>query len=454
MSKRWIAVLSVVFFFFVGFSSLTPVLASGACHVAWISADPPNGVALGQNATFTTAVFCDSGAKVGSVQISGFSTVIAAADGQTTVSGTAVMTVSGTVEIQVRVYPKGDPFSMELKTMNYTVFPKEGAATVSSPPQQAVVPTATADVVDGTMTYSEDAGEQDCPPTNWVKVVTLKINVRKKPALDAEVLAMAPQGKCFSKLGDVSNESGNWFYVQSSQGTGYVKNSSKYTQSDSTASVQAAATPTIPVEFQGGKPVDVITTVVVNPWKVNLRDGASLKSTIIGYALKGDQLHYVISSADGVWYYVQDSNGIVGWVMKKFVRITVGKTEIRVNDATTGSTPAATSTPMPTVTAGSATIVACPGAPASRLFEQKSAKSTPDGDPLAIRILPGTDATKLGSIPNGKSVDITGAPECHGGMYWYPVTYLNISGWSAEGITEKWFLEPVGEATPEPTAVG
>lgn len=433
MSKRWIAVLSVVLFLFVGFSSLTPVLASGACHVAWISADPPNGVALGQNATFTTAVFCDSGAKVGSVQISGFSTVIAAADGQTTVSGTAVMTVSGTVEIQVRVYPKGDPFSMELKTMNYTVFPKEGAATVSSPPQQAVVPTATA-----TSSVSQATGS--------VIVNTEMMNLRAQPSPVAAILDKLVMGTKVTYLGQANGCDGKvWYLVQKDSTTGWLK--AKLTKLESVAKViDVVADCTGIAEVSASSPVQSAPagTVVVSVLKVNVRAETSTESKIIGTARQGDALEYHSTTTDGTWHKVKLA-GNLGWVQARFVSMGPNTVEIRP-----------TPTPAPTLapTAGSATIVACPGAPASRLFEQKSAKSTPDGDPLAIRILPGTDATKLGSIPNGKSVDITGAPECHGGMYWYPVTYLNISGWSAEGITEKWFLEPVGEATPEPTAVG
>lgn len=57
--------------------------------------------------------------------------------------------------------------------------------------------------------------------------------------------------------------------------------------------------------------------VRVNPWTIDLRDGAGLSFPVVGKAQRGDRLNLVAES--GEWYRVQTTAGLLGWVSKSLV---------------------------------------------------------------------------------------------------------------------------------------
>jgi hypothetical protein len=86
----------------------------------------------------------------------------------------------------------------------------------------------------------------------------------------------------------------------------------------------------------------------------------------------------------------------------------------------------------------------CLGAPSARLTVGEQARVTyTDGTPLNIRATP--DGDKLAEIPEGTVVNVLAGPECVGAFNWWQISVVQgaaVSGWSAEGDLQDYYLEP------------
>jgi hypothetical protein len=93
----------------------------------------------------------------------------------------------------------------------------------------------------------------------------------------------------------------------------------------------------------------------------------------------------------------------------------------------------------------------CPGAPAPRLTAGNQGQVTP-GDANNVRKSPGKDAELVGKIPAGAIFDVVDGPECADGFNWWLVSYKDVFGWTAEGASDQYFLQPYIPPTPIPVA--
>ncbi len=66
-----------------------------------------------------------------------------------------------------------------------------------------------------------------------------------------------------------------------------------------------------------------------------------------------------------------------------------------------------------------------------------------------VRAQPTTQSPILGQIPGGGFFLIMDGPVCAEGMAWWQVRYGKLSGWTAEGAAETYWLEPLPRITPE-----
>lgn len=104
----------------------------------------------------------------------------------------------------------------------------------------------------------------------------------------------------------------------------------------------------------------------------------------------------------------------------------------------------------------------CPGAPPARLTVGEQARVTiTNGAPLNVRAEP--DGTKLTEIAEGTVVTVVAGPQCVDGFNWWQINVVQgaaVSGWSAEGDAQNYYLEPwngtvqlaPGAIQPVPTA--
>ncbi|GAB4555879.1 MAG: hypothetical protein OHK0023_27620 [Anaerolineae bacterium] len=94
----------------------------------------------------------------------------------------------------------------------------------------------------------------------------------------------------------------------------------------------------------------------------------------------------------------------------------------------------------PVTTAG-----ACPPALPPRLKIGSQGRVTP-GTPNAVRDQPSANnavSRVVGSIPGGAVFNVLNGPVCADGYAWWQVSYLGITGWTAEGEGVTYWLEPL-----------
>ena len=86
----------------------------------------------------------------------------------------------------------------------------------------------------------------------------------------------------------------------------------------------------------------------------------------------------------------------------------------------------------------------CPGAPATRLTIGGQGRVTP-GDPNRVRDQPLlTGSNVLGQIPGSEIFTVLQGPTCDAstGINWWLVSYGDLTGWTAEGQGNAYFVEP------------
>lgn len=87
----------------------------------------------------------------------------------------------------------------------------------------------------------------------------------------------------------------------------------------------------------------------------------------------------------------------------------------------------------------------CPGAPPSIVAAGIRARvTTTDENPLPLRLREAPGGTQIDSIDEGTEFSIIGGPECLDGYTWWNIRLADgTTGWSAEGSSSNYFMEPV-----------
>lgn len=97
----------------------------------------------------------------------------------------------------------------------------------------------------------------------------------------------------------------------------------------------------------------------------------------------------------------------------------------------------------------------CPGALPSRLVVGEVARVMP-GPANNVRDRASRQGALLGQVPADAVFAVLEGPVCADGFAWWRINYLNfIEGWTVEGTSSEYFLEPItpgATPTPQPTA--
>lgn len=88
-----------------------------------------------------------------------------------------------------------------------------------------------------------------------------------------------------------------------------------------------------------------------------------------------------------------------------------------------------------------------------RLEIGEQARVTP-GAPNRVRDAASTSGNLIGEIPGGATFDVLDGPFCDGGLLWWQVSYGELTGFTAEGNRDTYFVEPVSanQATAIPAS--
>ncbi len=170
-------------------------------------------------------------------------------------------------------------------------------------------------------------------------------------------------------------------------------------------------------------------TATVNAYVLNVRD-APLTGNVITKIQRNEQYPVVGRNSDSSWWQI-NVNGTLGWVSGRYVTVNGGQ---NVNVTTTNY--AAQQTPYPSYLYGQ-----CPGFLPSRLSPGGYGRVTP-GLSNNLRAQPSVTSALIGQIPPGGVFSVLGGPVCAESTAWYQVNYYGVIGWTMEGQSSTYWLEP------------
>ncbi|GAB5491740.1 MAG: hypothetical protein Phog2KO_19550 [Phototrophicaceae bacterium] len=129
-------------------------------------------------------------------------------------------------------------------------------------------------------------------------------------------------------------------------------------------------------------------------------------------------------------------------VVVEVTEIVVEATEevvVEVTEIAVEATPEPVATEAPT----ESTIVSCPSAPEIRMSIGDTGRIISETIPNRLRSLPSTDGEIVGELPGGSEFTVLDGPACGGVYTWFFVEYNGITGWTAEGTGQNYYIEPV-----------
>jgi uncharacterized protein YraI len=92
-------------------------------------------------------------------------------------------------------------------------------------------------------------------------------------------------------------------------------------------------------------------------------------------------------------------------------------------------------------TGGTSDTTACQGLPAPQLTAGGQGQVTP-GLPNKVRSEAGSGAAQVGAIPGEGVFQVIGGPTCADGLWWWQVNYNGLMGWTANGDSAEYWVQP------------
>jgi uncharacterized protein YgiM (DUF1202 family) len=170
---------------------------------------------------------------------------------------------------------------------------------------------------------------------------------------------------------------------------------------------------------------------VTGAFRLNVRNiPSAVRTTILTKINRNESYPIVGRNANSSWWQI-NVNGIVGWVNARFVTA-FNAVNVPVTDGGVIAPPP----PSPTA------VATCNTAPPPRLVVGRNGRVTP-GLPNNIRQQPTSNSALLGQIPTGGVFSVIAAPVCANGFYWWQVNYNGTVGWTPEGGSGQYWLEPL-----------
>jgi hypothetical protein len=87
--------------------------------------------------------------------------------------------------------------------------------------------------------------------------------------------------------------------------------------------------------------------------------------------------------------------------------------------------------------------VTCEGTQPSRLTPNTLARVAEATIPNNVRDAASTAGTLVGQIPGGATFTVIQGPVCADGYAWYEIQFGDLIGWTAEGTSDTYWLEPL-----------
>jgi uncharacterized protein YgiM (DUF1202 family) len=185
----------------------------------------------------------------------------------------------------------------------------------------------------------------------------------------------------------------------------------------------ATPIPTVPPVITGAY------ATVTGAYKLNVRATPDpLNGAILTKINRLESYPIVGRNANTTWWQI-NVNGIIGWVNARFVTA-FNASAVPVSSG---------GVVVPTATA---VALNCSTAPAPRLSAGRYARVTP-GLPNNIRTQPDSNAQLIGQIPPGSIFAVLSNATCASGLYWYQVNYNGVVGWTPEGGSGQYWVEPL-----------
>jgi uncharacterized protein YraI len=67
----------------------------------------------------------------------------------------------------------------------------------------------------------------------------------------------------------------------------------------------------------------------------------------------------------------------------------------------------------------------------------------PNTSPNNMRDMPAVSGAVVGQIPPGEPFAVLAGPQCAEGFAWWRVNYAGTIGWTVEGDSEAYWIEPI-----------
>lgn len=96
--------------------------------------------------------------------------------------------------------------------------------------------------------------------------------------------------------------------------------------------------------------------------------------------------------------------------------------------------------------------------PVASIPPEQYVVATSTGEPLSVRVAPGTTATRITSLPNGTVVEVIGSGQPQDGYTWVPIQTGDVHGWcirealTGAAVTTDPVPAPTADASPRKNA--
>ncbi len=266
-------------------------------------------------------------------------------------------------------------------------------------------------------------GGTGAPPiTGPAATVTgaFRLNVRANPdPVNGAILRQIWRNETYPIVGRNSDTS--WWQLNVNGTIGWVN--ARYVTAVNAQNVPVTST-TQPTPVP--PPVTGAAMTVTGASRLNVRNAPSaVTGQVLTRISRGDTFAIVGRNTDTSWWQL-NVNGIVGWVNARFV------TAVNAQNVPVTST----------VSNPPSGPVQCPGFLASRLTVGRLGRVIP-GSSNNFRAQPSLSGSILGQIPGGASFTVVAGPQCVSNLAWWQVNYNGVIGWTAEGRSNVYWLEPI-----------
>ncbi len=269
------------------------------------------------------------------------------------------------------------------------------------------------------------------PPSGPAATVTgaFRLNVRAAPdPVNGAILTQIRRNQTYPIVG--RNADTTWWQINVNGTVGWV--SARFVTAVNaqnvpvtSGSVQPTPVPTPPPVVSGA------AATVTGAFRLNVRNAPSATTGLVLTRINRNETYPIVGrNADTTWWQL-NVNGTIGWVNARYVTA-INAQNVPVTSTVTNPPPGGSTPP----------IVQCPGFLPSRLVAGRQGRVLP-GLSNNLRDQPSLNSNVIGQITGGSVFTVVSGPQCSSGIAWWQVNFNGVVGWTAEGLGNVYWLEPV-----------